>query len=310
MRARRDRGPLAFVVTLVLLGALGAWWTVLIARLVDENHALAVEAQGASTALDEAHGRKRLMLVGESATLTVLGMALVGLLYQQATRSAQQARRLESILAASTHELKTPLAGVRAVLESIDSGVLDGVDSRPHVQAALRACGRLEHLVESVLAYQASLVSADKVEVRDLVAVVAAVVEHRRQTTPGEDLQVELPAGPVLARADADALRVILENLLDNARKYGEGRPVRLRVDLAEGGARVSVSDEGRGLAPGEVARVFEPYRRGADGGHGTGLGLYIARALASRMGGTLDAQSEGPGRGATFTLGLPRDDG
>jgi signal transduction histidine kinase len=310
MPARRDGGQAAFVVTLVLLGALGAWWTVLIARLVDENHVLAVAAQGASATLDAAHARKRLMLIGESATLTVLGMALVGLLYRQATKAAQQARRLESILAASTHELKTPMAGVRAVLESLDSGVLHGADARPHVQAALRSCGRLEHLVESVLAYQASLVRAGSIEVRDLVAMVAAIVEHRRQTTPGEELVAVLPPGDIAVRAEADALRVILENLLDNARKYGEGRPVRVRVDLAEAGARVSVSDEGRGLPAEEIARVFEPYRRGAGGGHGTGLGLYVARELAARMGGTLVASSEGPGRGATFTLGLPRADG
>ena len=104
-----------------------------------------------------------------------------------------------------------------------------------------------------------------------------------------------------------DAVRVVLENLLDNARKYGGGN-VEL-VTAAKGPRwRLEVRDQGQGFSPGDAERLFEPFERGGGKGvaHGSGLGLYISRQLARRMHGELTAFSGGPGKGSTFTLELP----
>jgi two-component system CheB/CheR fusion protein len=110
---------------------------------------------------------------------------------------------------------------------------------------------------------------------------------------------------------DRDMLRIVLENLVDNGLKYGGERPlVQLSVSAGSQAAVIAVSDGGVGFDRATAERLFVPFRRGLPGGHGvehgTGLGLAIARDLSRRMGGDLQAHSDGPGRGATFTVTLP----
>src|SRR5919206_533424 len=144
----------------------------------------------------------------------------------------------------------------------------------------------------------------------DVAELARTTVETLRTQVP-ESVALEVEAGPevVNAAGDADRIQQVLVNLLDNAVKYGDGSPVTVRVDPANGVVRLSVQDRGPGLSPAEQARVFEKfYRAGPQLTRtgGTGLGLYISRELARRMGGRLDVRSE-PGVGATFVLELPR---
>lgn len=293
-----------------MLTLLGGWWTVLIARLVAENHALEVQLYGATPTVEAALRSRRLMLMGESGTMTLLALSLVILAYRFAMRERAQAHRLEGVLAASTHELKTPIAGVKALLESMQSGVLPAERAGPHLAAGLDAVSRLEHLVEGIVAYQAAVARRPEAFVaRPLAELVGEVVQHRAETVPGERVAVELAEG-VYVEVRRDGFRVVMENLFDNARKYGGSAPVRVtavvgeRVDLV-------VADSGEGFEPAMADEIFQPYRRGAAGraAHGTGLGLYLARQLAREMGGDLSAASDGPGRGARFTLSLRKAD-
>jgi signal transduction histidine kinase len=139
----------------------------------------------------------------------------------------------------------------------------------------------------------------------DAARFIAELLAHRARTASGG--QVELGAiDPVLVRADHDGLRVILENLLDNAHKYGGGH-VRMSSSAGEGRWRLDISDRGRGFAPEAAEKLFDLHNRGSGDGmtHGAGLGLAIARALARRMGGDVTARSGGPGQGAVFTVTL-----
>ena len=110
----------------------------------------------------------------------------------------------------------------------------------------------------------------------------------------------------VQVMADRDGLRVILENLLDNAHKYGGGS-VRLAGVVRDGRWRLDISDRGRGFTPEIADKLFDLHHRGSGDGvtHGAGLGLAIARQLARRMGGDITARSPGPGQGAVFTVSL-----
>lgn len=322
IRATGDRIPLprlgrgwkanaAYAVTFVLLAALGAWWTVLLARLLEENYALQLHLYGPIAQVVEAHDRKRSMLLGESGALMSLTLALVAMVVHQARREREQAMRLEGILAASTHELKTPIAAIKSLLESLESGVLPPDRAKPYLAKGLDACDRLEHLVEAILAYQSAVARGQTAEVRPLVDFLEPVLEHRLGTVGGDEIiEVELgelAALPVLAAEDP--FRVVMENLLDNARKYGNGTPTVVTARLDGACVHVDVKDGGDGFEPGVAASLFEPYQRGAAGKkkHGTGLGLYIARSLARSMKGDLSAKSDGPGKGATFTLSLRR---
>jgi signal transduction histidine kinase len=125
-------------------------------------------------------------------------------------------------------------------------------------------------------------------------------------------LDLEIPRKLPAAAGDADRLRQVLVNLLDNAVKYSDADQVSVRVEVADGRVFIAVGDEGRGIAMADQERIFEKFYR-ADphmqhAPSGTGLGLYIARELTQRMGGSLDVASE-PGRGSTFTVALPRSE-
>ncbi|MFZ5475995.1 MAG: sensor histidine kinase [Myxococcota bacterium] len=309
MSSPETRDNLAYAVTFGLLAMLGAWWTVLITRLVEENHRLEIEVWGATSDVLEEYARQKMMLMGESVTLTALMMVLVALVVVRTRRERQNMKRLEGVLAASTHELKTPIAGVKALLESLESGVLPPELAKPYIRKGLESTTRLEHLVEGILAYQAAVVRGRKMEVRALAEWVEPILEHRGSTVAGERVEVELDGvAQTMTRGDGDAVRVVLENLLDNARKYGGGS-VRMRARADATHVHLEVVDGGEGFGPEDAEQLFEPYRRGDGGGvkHGTGLGLYIARTLARGMGGDLRAESAGQGKGATFTLSLPR---
>lgn len=302
---------LGFGAALLLLGMLGGWWTVFIHRLLDENYTMAVAFYGASAELAAEHDRRRMMLMGESLTLLLLALLLIVLALEQARRERRMVRQMESLFAASTHELKTPVAGVRSLLESLQSGVLPPARMAPFLARGLEACTRLEHLIEGILAWQAAQARpSDRVRTT-VQAQVSAVLEHRFASLGAEKLSCSLDGiGDVVIEVAPDRFRVILENLLDNARKYGEGRDVKLSGRIVGPHVALTVTDQGAGFAPGDSEVLFEPYRRGRSGEkrHGTGLGLYIARSLARGMGGDLRAESPGPGQGATFTFLVQRE--
>jgi signal transduction histidine kinase len=285
--------------------ALGAWWIVLLARLSQENHALLLQVHGDDLATRATLERRTWMIVGEGGSALVIIVALAGLSVKRARDETIQAARLEGLLVASTHELKTPITALRALLESLQSGALPPESAGPFVRRGVESCDRLEHLVEGILAFQKEVAGVhptrERWSIQDLVEVVLA---HRGEP----DLDVGLgDASAATVLISRDAFVVILDNLLDNARKYSEA-PARLRVRLDGRQVRLRVEDDGPGFEPSESEALFEPYTRGSAGRrqHGTGLGLYLARSLAIGQQGELTAHSDGPGRGATFELSLP----
>jgi signal transduction histidine kinase len=127
------------------------------------------------------------------------------------------------------------------------------------------------------------------------------------------DLEINIPHDLPEVLHDADAVAQCLINLISNAAKYSEpGGWIRVLGRRVEGGVELAVSDQGIGIAPHDLRRIFEPYFRSRDAlarrRKGTGIGLTITRYIMEAHGGSISAQSR-PGHGSTFTLRFPLDE-
>jgi signal transduction histidine kinase len=307
-------------LTLLTTASLVAWWTILLRGELRSNEVLELQVlqlQSDSITLEqrdarlveiaERHERRTVMLVGESALLGLLLSGSLVLLFLLAQRRKQQREDMEKLLQFTSHEFKTPVAGVKGLLQSLAIGSIPEAQRAELIRLGQHECDRLEHLAETILAYQRAMSREPREGAQSIDAArfIADLLTHRARTASGSDVQVAV-VDAVQVLADRDGLRVILENLLDNAHKYGGGS-VRLAAGVSDGRWRLDISDQGRGFDPRSAEKLFDIHNRGSGEGvtHGAGLGLAIARQLARRMGGDIRAHSPGPGQGAVFTVTL-----
>ncbi len=314
---------LVLSLAVAIIAALVAWWSIFARRLIAQEQALAedlltlttkdpVELKNGLSALD-ARGERLLLMIGGESGVFVLALILCMVVLFVIARRRQEARiRMERMLQFTSHELKTPIAGVRALLQSLELGSVPATQHGPLLKSGIAECDRLEHLAETILAYQraVSLPEGGTLEAHDANGLVAEVLAHRAHGFGAEAVAVQ-PAVATKVYASPDAFRVILENLLDNARKYGGGK-VELHSAVEGERWRLEVRDFGLGFDPKLSERLFDPFSRAAKGAvsHGSGLGLSLSRQLARQMGGELSAMSQGEGKGSTFTLTLATADG
>jgi len=260
--------------------------------------------------------RRRVMIIGEGTLLFVLLGVCTGMLYRLVRQERRNLRKMELFVSAVTHEMKTPLAGIKSLLQTLSAGRVPSEQEPRLLALGLRETERLQHSIENVLL--AGNLRTDRFQVRlepvELRPLLDAFLEHRRPALVDDPaaIRLEWEQGQDTQRvlADPSAVRVILENLTDNALKYGGPSPrVTLKVAGSNDGVRVSVEDQGVGFDSRNAESLFTPFRRNVDHHdavqHGTGLGLSIARTLARRMGGDLIGSSPGPGQGSVFTLSL-----
>lgn len=229
-------------------------------------------------------------------------------------------RRKDEFLAALAHELRNPLAAMRNAVELLTAAEAAPDEKTPGRRTLSRAIlarqlSHLTRLVDDLL--DLSRVTSSRVVLHKEAVALAEVVEAALETTrPALDarrhaLSVRLPSESVLVEGDSVRLAQVLSNLLSNAAKYAPpGGKIELVVAADEAEAVVRVTDDGIGLAPEDLERVFGLFEQGAvrpDGDEGLGVGLALSRRLAQLHGGSLTASSPGPGGGSTFTLRLPR---
>ncbi len=224
-----------------------------------------------------------------------------------------EARRTR-LLGELAHEMRTPLTVIDGYVEGMIDGVLPTTaEDLGKVSDEVRRLRRLSDDLSALSrAEEGRLALVPRPT--DLGAVVRAAAERLRPQAEdaGLRLAVDVPDAPVPVDADPDRLAQVVTNLVGNAvRATPEGGAVTVVVGAAAGGRWVTVSDTGEGLAGEDLERIFErfyrvPGRRGGAEGSGSGIGLTIARGIARAHGGDLVARSEGPGRGARFTLSLP----
>ena len=237
---------------------------------------------------------------------------------RNAALEALGAARVEFVAAAS-HELRAPLTVVAGCAERLaDPSGVEATDPvrRARTVARLRQAARrlqwsIETLFDSALAESGRLaLRLQEAPLDALLGEAAAIVTGPGTGVAEERVVLPPPAPERRVLADRDRTVQVLINLMGNALKYSpDDAQVEVRATAVGEQVRVSVADLGHGIAPPDLARVFDRFYRAADGRvrstRGTGLGLSIAREIALAHGGDLTVESE-PGRGSTFTLTLP----
>ena len=274
-------------------------------------------SEEAIATIEREHRSKSMMVLGEGVLSIVLILVTGWMFFRMVSAERRSRAELRDLWSRVSHELKTPVTGVKAFLQTLEAHDLPRGEVVPLVRMALEQVDRQERLTENLLMGQHLERDGARLHLRPVVlqAFLADYVHGLGVSLAGRTLitRIDLPRGGRV-HGDPNAIRVILDNLVDNAVKYGGvDSAIRLEAEVDGSWTRVHVIDSGPGFDPGDAEVVFSAYRRLSDevpgGRRGTGMGLTIARGLAMRLGGRLDASSPGPGQGARFTLSLETEE-
>ena len=242
------------------------------------------------------------------------------------TKARELDRAKDEFLALAAHELKNPITSIRGFAQLLQRGGDRAPEGRERrgdmqwVEKILNQTERLTQLVEEMT--DAARADLGKLELRlrpvALGALLRRVAEAQQVTTQRHKIQVDAPASGLIVRGDEHRLDQVFSNLMANAIKYAPaGGDIALIVQAPEpepdaaAWIEVTISDQGQGIAPGDLERIFSRFTRAESVRHsktqGLGLGLYIVRAIVEAHKGTIVAQSDGLGKGSTFIVRLPR---
>jgi len=279
------------------------------AAVVSVGRGLALVSIGAKRELTE-HDVASLALLGEVAwsvsgriahqdTLTVTATELRA----RSEELAGQLRDRDDAVASAVHELRNPLASVRAYGQLMSR----------HLGSVQRQVLQLDSLIEDLLHLPAGSPPRPlALETVDLSREATEAAARLRVSRPGTSIRViaDPEAGPFRSRIDAIRFAQVLDNILGNAVKFSPpGAPIEVRVEGHPDEVVVAVRDRGDGITAEDLERIFERHARSerhAGTVPGEGLGLAIAREIVLAHGGRMWAESAGPGQGSTFTIALP----
>jgi signal transduction histidine kinase len=254
------------------------------------------------------------ILLGLGILLVAIIIAGIVLNTISIVREIRRNEQHDAFINAVTHELKTPVASIRLYLETLQTRAVDDAKRAEFYRIMLADSDRLLATIEQVLrtgrlGAASRRLNVTRIAIGDLIEECLARA-RTLHAVPPESLAYH-PGPPVTILGDVDEVRAAILNLIDNAVKYSVSNvQVTVETEAVDGYVLVRVRDQGAGIPKTELKRVFKRFHRVpgqlAARVKGTGLGLYIVRAVAKRHGGRAWAESEGPGRGSTLVLQLP----
>ncbi len=271
-------------------------------------HSIFLPGLATMTCLSNLTLHNRLLLEEERAELV----------RSQAARAAAEAdvALRDEFISIASHELNSPLAALKLTFKQFSRTMVpDGEPTRPTVQRSLERCERqlvrLIRLVDALL--DVSRIAAGTIALRVESVCLLEAVRHAVQAlaadAAGTGSRIEVTGDPTVSGEwDPTRIEQLVTNLLRNALAFGRGLPIRVTVTGDERKARLSVVDEGIGIAREQQARIFGRFERAVPARRygGLGLGLYVVKQVVDAHGGSVRVESQ-PGSGATFTVELPR---
>lgn len=293
---------IAMLTSLVIAGVI-AWY---FARRVSEP----IERMASEAETLSAGGSQSIESVETtSPEIERLARALSNISRQLSKTQDDQRRMLRDL----AHELRTPIATIRALVDGIEDGIVQGnAHSWSTIRDQLERLNRLSHDVRDVSQPNDSFLSNQEVPVYPPDIARSAISAWQAQFEKkgvGLTLHYDNPIPEIMV----DPIRIgqVLSNLLENALRHTPmAGIVRLNLESVPGGVSFEVRDNGQGIAPSQMPHIFDRLYRGdlarTTGDSGSGLGLSIARNIAESHHGTLTAMSEGLGKGASFVLTIP----
>lgn len=258
------------------------------------------------------------LLVGGIVSLVAITTVLI-LFSVFLARQILENRRQTTFIDSVTHELRSPLASIRLGLQTLGRTGLENEQREQLREMMLDDTERLAAFIDDILEatrleYGKAGQMISHVSLGDLIDRCVATVARRHKLEP-EVVEIDVDDAIEL-QIDATALETVLKNLLDNAIKYSND-PVRVQVTARtrdNGAIELFVRDRGVGIPQGELRRIFDRFYRvdheDVRARRGTGLGLFVVKALVEDLGGRLRAHSDGRGTGTTMTISLPKTPG
>lgn len=266
-----------------------------------------------------AYREEHVTAIRMAANLVAVAIENARLLEQEssARATAEESNRLkDEFLATVSHELRTPLTAILGWSRMLQSDSLDEKMSINAIETIRRNAKAQSQIIDDILDVSRIITGKLSMDLNpiELAPVIAAAVDVVRPTAEAKGIRIEteLPAQPMVVAGDSNRLQQVVWNLLSNAIKFtpGQGR-VSLKVQERGSQVQIKVTDNGQGISADFLPFVFDRFRQ-ADSTTtrqhgGLGLGLAIARHLVEIHGGTIEASSDGTGKGSTFVLTLPR---
>lgn len=235
---------------------------------------------------------------------------------QAAREQAEEANRLkDEFLATVSHELRAPLNAIQGWVKLLRGGRLNPEETARALETIERSTRAQNRIISDLLDVSRIITGKLRMNVRpiNLASVIESAVEALRPAADAKEIAIDLVinGGAGMVSGDSDRMRQIVWNLVSNAIKFtpNQGR-VQVRLERAGADVEIIVSDTGAGIDPAFLPYVFDRFRQGDSSSTrrqgGLGLGLAIVRHLTEIHGGSVRAESEGPGQGATFVVRLP----
>jgi PAS domain S-box-containing protein len=238
----------------------------------------------------------------------------------QLYREAQEAvRARDEFLSVASHELKTPLCALALSLQTLVMRANSAPSEAPSLQELSSKAESANQVVQRILRLMDEMLEVSRItggrisldlEELELAGIIEELLQRSRDELQRAGCTLQFHADDRLL-GNWDRLRIeqIVSNLLSNAMKYGRGRPIEVGLTGTPNAASLTVRDWGIGIPVEEQARIFERFERAVTARiyTGFGLGLWIVRQIVDALGGSIHVQSQ-PGRGALFTVSIPRD--
>lgn len=265
--------------------------------------------------IDQIIGKERRLYL--TLFMGIIAVMLIGIvvMVRAVIHESEVSRMKSEFVSNVSHELKTPLTLIRMFGETLDTGMVTDENKRKEFYSIIRKeSERLTHLIDNVLDFSKMDTGAKKYHFKesDLVNVVRSSLEaykfHIRDN--GFEIKSVFPEGKIELKIDSDAISQALLNLLSNAVKYSEDKKfIRVEVSSNVSSAIISVTDNGVGIAKGELNKIFDKFYRAStskvEQTGGSGLGLALVKHIVEAHKGAIDVKSD-VGKGSRFTIRIP----